>query len=180
MLDRKRRRRRSRKLGWATLATCALLLVGALAWVLQRGGFDAEEALERATAAFGQEEYQAAIIDLKNVVSAAPDRRDARYLLGRAYLAAGNPPGALKELNRARELGETAPTLNLELARAMLLSGKFDEAATEIALHGATASVEWKILRGMLDLAQQRLGRPCHLRRSTRRGATTTAKRGVA
>lgn len=156
MSERKRVRRRGKGL-WIALGAAILLGAGG-AYVLQgRGSVDAEGSLERAANAFEQGEFNAAVIDLKNVIRSDPSDRAARYLLGRAYLEMGNPQGAYKELNRARELGEAAPTLDLELTRALLLSGKFDEAATEIAINGDTKQVEWQILRGMLDLAQQRL-----------------------
>lgn len=125
--------------------------------MVKRGGIDPAESMARAELALERGEYGAAVIDLKNVVSADPQDSRARYLLGRAYLESGNPLGAMKELNRARELGEATPELNHDLTRAMLLSGKFDEAATEIALHGDTDKVEWQVLRGMLDMAQQRI-----------------------
>ena len=46
--------------------------------------------------------------------------------------------------------------LNLRLTRALILDGKFDQVATELALYG-NDDPSWLVLRGMLDLAQQRL-----------------------
>ena len=157
MVSEHRRRRRRRKGLWIGLGVAVLVGAGGAHLLLGRGSLDAAASLERAATAFEQGEFSAAVIDLKNVIRAEPSDRAARYLLGRTYLEMGNPQGAFKELNRARELGETAPDLALHLTRSLLLSGKLDEAATEIAVNGDTSQAEWQVLRGMLDLAQQRL-----------------------
>ncbi|MCB1748179.1 MAG: PEP-CTERM system TPR-repeat protein PrsT [Gammaproteobacteria bacterium] len=153
----RKRRRKGRGIRIAIIVLGLAVAGGAAFWVTNKGGVDTGASLARARTAYDAGDLKAAVIDLKTVLSSEPDNRAARFLLGRIYVDGGNPQGAIKELRRARDLGETAPELNLGLTRAMLLAGKFDEAATEIAIYGDTARPEWAVLRGMLDLAQQRL-----------------------
>lgn len=154
------RRARKRAARMRLVVALVVLVVAAGAggaWYVLSNRVDTGAMLEQARADFEAGEHVSAVINLKNVVSREPTNREARFLLGRAYLAAGDPGGAAKEFTRARELGESGDTLNLELARALVLSGKYDEAATEIAIYGDTGQVDWLVLRGMLDLGQQRI-----------------------
>ncbi len=80
----------------------------------------AEQALER-------EDYREAVIELKNVLRSDPSNIEARVLLGRVSLAAGDPASAAKELQRARELGAEARDYVVPLARALLGVGRFDD-----------------------------------------------------
>jgi putative PEP-CTERM system TPR-repeat lipoprotein len=155
-------RRRGKERGSKLLrnVSIALLVVAALAVVYvlkEKNTINADELLVRARQQFEAGEYQGSSIDLKTVISADPNNREARFLLATVYLKDGNPSGALKEFGRARELGETDPSVALGIARALLLTGKFDEGAAEIALNGDTSKPDWMVLRGLLDLAQQRL-----------------------
>jgi putative PEP-CTERM system TPR-repeat lipoprotein len=146
----------SRRLVVIGVLVVTLIAVAAVVVMRQRA-VSPEALTARATEQFNLGNYAAAIIDLKSVVSRDPSSKDARRMLGQAYLKSGNSAGALKELQKARELGDSSPNTNLDIVRAMILTGKFDTAATEIALHGQTDNAEWLVLRGMLDLAQQRL-----------------------
>ena len=139
------------------MALLAVAAVGAYLISVQTR-LDAGKLMARAQEQFEAREFQTAAIDLKAVISEEPDNRQARLLLGRLYLESGNAKGALKELEKARELGLNEMQVGVGITRALLLTGKFDEAATEIAVSGDTSKPEWLVLRGMLDLAQQRLG----------------------
>ncbi|MGR8918711.1 MAG: XrtA/PEP-CTERM system TPR-repeat protein PrsT [Gammaproteobacteria bacterium] len=157
--NRRSRRRRGALGKRLALGAVALVLVGGGAlFVLQRGAVDVGELVERAQQHYEAGDLQASAIDLRTAITEEPGNAAARALLGRIYLDAGNPAGAAKELARARELGLTDPEISLGLTRAYLLSGKFDDAASEIALSGNSTQSEWRVLRGMLDLAEQRLG----------------------
>ncbi|MEQ8234479.1 MAG: PEP-CTERM system TPR-repeat protein PrsT [Gammaproteobacteria bacterium] len=155
--SRKSRRRSRRRRRRIAIALVLLALIGGTLLLLRPGVLDVEESMQRAQAAYEAGELNAAIIDLKNVLANEPAHREARFLLGRIYVDAGNAQGAIKELRRARELGVSDQALALALTNALLMAGDFDDAATEIALHGDAAEIDWLVLRGMLDLAQQRL-----------------------
>lgn len=155
--SRRNRKRATRRRVLLAAVLVLLTAAGAGVWYVLANRVDTDALMADARSSFESGEYVAAVINLKNVLGKESSNREARLLLGRAYLAAGDPAGAAKELARARELGESGDTLNRELTRAQILSGKFDEAATELAIHGDTSAPEWLILRGMLDLGQQRL-----------------------
>lgn len=123
----------------------------------QRNAVDPDTLLRRAEKRIDEGKLNDAVIDLKTVISEDRDNRLARAMLGNLYLEVGHPKGALKELRRARELGATGPEIARGIARALLTTGQFDEAATEIAINGGAEDPEWRVLTGMLDLAQQRL-----------------------
>lgn len=153
-----RRRRRKGHRGRAFGVVAVLVLAAGAAVLLWRaGGPDSAELQARARRQFDAGEYAAAIIDLKNLLAADRDDGAARLLLGQVYLKAGQVEGAIKELRKARELGLRAGELDQALVRALILGGRFDDAATELALHGDTATNEWLVLQGMLDLGQQRV-----------------------
>ena len=135
----------------------AVLAIAAVVFYRVQQRLDPDERMAQAKQQLAAGDYATAIINLKNIVDRDKTNRDARFLLGQAYINGGDSAGAVKEFRRARELGVAAPELNLGLVRAMILNGKFDEAAIEIAIYGDTTQPEWLVLRGMLDLSQQRL-----------------------
>ncbi|MEQ8660972.1 MAG: PEP-CTERM system TPR-repeat protein PrsT, partial [Gammaproteobacteria bacterium] len=177
--SRRRARRRRRRLAIAAVVVVALAVAGV--YVLRRGAVDIEASMQRAQTAFAAGEFNAAVIDLKNVLGVTPEHRAARFLLGRIYVDGGNPQGAIKELTRARELGERDPDLALALTRALLLAGRFEDAATEISLSGDTSKVDWLVLRGMLDLGEQRLdeARAAFTDALAREAGNEAARRGL-
>lgn len=150
-----------KRLGRRRVAVVAIVLgiaaIIAAAFFVVQNRVDPEELMAEAQREMEGGYYHSAVVNLKNVVERDKSNRDARFLLGQAYIKAGDPAGAVKEFMKARELGLVVPELNLGLVRAMIVVGKFDDAATEIALYGDTTKPEWLVLRGMLDLAQQRL-----------------------
>src|SRR5688500_7559958 len=72
-------------------------------------------------------DYQAAIIELKNVLQKNPDHAGARHQLGAEYLDAGDPRAAEAELERALKLSSDPVKVVPDLAKAKLMQGKFQE-----------------------------------------------------
>ena len=70
---------------------------------------------------------QAAIIELKNALKADPSLKEARLLLGDAYLKVGNGASAEKEFEYARKLGVADADLLVRLGKAYLLQSKFTD-----------------------------------------------------
>lgn len=70
-------------------------------------------------------DYQAAVIELKNALQKSPNVSEARLLLGTALIETGDIAGAEKELRRALELGEPTDRVHPPLARALVQMGEY-------------------------------------------------------
>ena len=82
----------------------------------------------------------AAAFEVKAFLQQAPESARARHLLGRALLAMGDAAGAETELRRATSLNSADESLRADLARALNLQQRYDQAselATEQALTAA-------------------------------------------
>jgi putative PEP-CTERM system TPR-repeat lipoprotein len=76
-------------------------------------------------------DINAASIQLKNALQEDGQLAEARFLLGTVNLEQGDVAGAVKELRRAAELGYAKAEVAPPLARALVLSGQFDEVLSE-------------------------------------------------
>ena len=105
-------------------------------------------------------DLQAAIIQLKNAVQKQPDNAEARLLLGRASLAAGDAASAEKDLRRALKNGATPDQVDPWLAQAMLETGDPDKVIAEFGqtrLNDPAANAE---LRARVGEAQLKSRKP--------------------
>jgi cellulose synthase operon protein C len=84
-------------------------------------------------------DYSAASIQFRNAVRAQPDNAEARLLLGKSLLMAGDPLGAESELRRALDLGHPRDEVLPLLAQAMLEGGKAEALVRDF---GATPPAE--------------------------------------
>lgn len=140
----------------ATSSSLRATLVGVVLLVLLAGCSDSRDpadALARGKELLRSGDVASAVIELKNAVQGAPDDADARETLGRAYLQVRDAPAALKELRRARSLGGQSDDLNQAIAKALIIAGEMDDAATELALNSDEKNPQWLTLQGLLDLA---------------------------
>ncbi|TDJ36498.1 MAG: PEP-CTERM system TPR-repeat protein PrsT [Gammaproteobacteria bacterium] len=87
----------------------------------------AAEHLGRAQAYDANQEVNAAVIELKNALQKEPGLAAARLLLGRLYLEQGDAVSAVKELERALDLGVAANEVMPDLLRAKLGVGRYQE-----------------------------------------------------
>jgi len=73
----------------------------------------------------------AAVVQLRNAIQSDPNNLDARLLLGRLYLQAGDGPSAEKEL---RHVDESHPgdEVQLLLGQALLLQQKYDDVLSTV------------------------------------------------
>lgn len=85
------------------------------------------DGLAQAQDTFSKGEYSTAIIELKNLLQEEPNNTAGRALLGRAYIKEFNVLSAVKELEKARQLGAPPSDWLLPLSRAYLLSGQADK-----------------------------------------------------
>lgn len=98
------------------------------------GNETAVDHLESAKQSYTKNEFQTAIVELKNSLKKDSDNADARLLLGKIYSDSGMAAYAEKELKRALELGIPFNDVALPLANSMLMQGKNDEILKDFAI----------------------------------------------
>lgn len=139
-----------------------LTLLAAL--LLAACGPSPEAMVESAKSYLARNDLNAASIQLKNALQESGNLAEARFLLGKVNLDQGNIPGAVKELQRATELGYNENEVAPLLARALVLSAQFDRVLkdyagktlnTPVAQVGLTTAVGTAYL-GKADLASAR------------------------
>jgi cellulose synthase operon protein C len=111
--------RQSLALSCITLATVGML---GLAGCRGSGNSDVD-LLASAKQYVEKKDHRAATIQLKNILRTNPDSMDARLLLAKALLQAGDPAAAIVELNKAQELKAAEALVFPDMARAMLMMG---------------------------------------------------------
>lgn len=102
---------------------CALLLV--LCACAQEETFD--ERIVRAERLIASSDYSAAIAELKSALLKDKRSAQARWLLGTAYLRAGDATSAEKELLKAIDLGSAPDEVVPLLAESLLAQGKYTQ-----------------------------------------------------
>lgn len=91
--------------------TISLLLAGC-------GGKSAEEHYAAANELAAKQQFNAAVIELKSAISAAPENADYRLLLGRIYMQTGDFFSAEKEFSKALENGTPLNEVALDLLQS--------------------------------------------------------------
>lgn len=105
------------------VALSALMLVGCTD--------SPEQMLESAKGYLEKQDLSAASIQLKNALQENGNLAEARFLLGKVNLEQGDLPGAVKEFERALQLGFAREQIVPLLARALVRSGQFDRVLDE-------------------------------------------------
>ncbi len=82
--------------------------------------------------AIAQGELRVAVIELKNAIQKEPTSVPARSLLGQMHFEFGDYPSALKELERAVDLGATDDTTLVTLLRTKNSLGNYSEVVGEL------------------------------------------------
>ncbi len=83
-----------------------------------------EQYVQLAKQKLDKNKLSAAVIELKNALQKNPDNREARWLLGKAYLKINSGFAAEKELLRAKNLGMAYSAIIVPLSEAYLMLGK--------------------------------------------------------
>nr|WP_286206726.1 XrtA/PEP-CTERM system TPR-repeat protein PrsT [Thauera linaloolentis] len=99
--------------------------------LLSACGDSPEQMLASAKAYLSKNDSSAAAIQLKNALQEDGNLAEARFLLGRINLEQGDVPGAVKELQRAFELGYAKTEVVPLLARARIRAGEFDRVLSD-------------------------------------------------
>ncbi len=93
-----------------------------------------EEGLQRAESYRDSGDYQAAIIELKNVLQNHPQHRDTRLLMSELYILQRDGASAETQLMKARELSPDDLDIRSSLGRAFLLQQNYDWVIDNIAV----------------------------------------------
>jgi putative PEP-CTERM system TPR-repeat lipoprotein len=109
----------------AALCLAALLVAGC-------GSEPPEKLLASAKEYLAKGDRNAAVIQLKNLLTRAPNNGEARLLLGEALLETEDFASAEKELARALELKQPQEKVLPAYARALLAQGKSDAVVAEV------------------------------------------------
>jgi putative PEP-CTERM system TPR-repeat lipoprotein len=96
------------------------------------GGEDSATLVVQAKSMLAAGDNKGAMIQLKNAISQDENNADARFELGKLYLAQLDPASAEKEFRRARESGIPASTINPLIARVLLMQGEYQRLLDEL------------------------------------------------
>ncbi|MGH6623337.1 MAG: XrtA/PEP-CTERM system TPR-repeat protein PrsT, partial [Burkholderiaceae bacterium] len=111
-------------------------------------------------------DIKAAIIQLKNALQKRPENGEARLLLGRLSLQAGDPVSAEKELRKALEYGQTPDAVLPSLAQAMLEQGQTEKLLAELGDRKLTDPTAFATFLSSIGMAQLQLGKRAAARAS--------------
>ena len=103
------------------------LLMTLLVLSLSGCGKSPEEHLQDGKSLVEKGDYRAAVLELKSTLQEQPNNKEARLLLGQAYLSTAAYPEAEKELRKALEFGASQDQVLPGLARSLLQTGKAQE-----------------------------------------------------
>ncbi len=121
----------------------ALLLTGCL-------GESAQDLMKSARTHLDQKDPKAAIIQLKNALQKDESLSEARFLLARALLDAGDVSGAAIEAEKAQAQGYQGDALVALQARLLLLQGKIDEVIAQFGSRHLSSLPDEADLQGTL------------------------------
>lgn len=137
-------------------------LVVALLLVVQAGcgGEKPETMLASAKDYLAKQDAKAAVIQLRNALQKDPNLAEARFLLGKAQLEAGDNPTAEKELRRALELGYSPDLVVPALAQALLQQGEADKVLKEFGQTQLSSAGAMADLLSIIGTAYAATGKP--------------------
>ncbi len=111
----------------------AVVIAALTAALLAGCGQSPEEMLASAKSYMEKQDLGAASIQLKNALQENGSLTEARFLLGSIHVRQGDSAAAVKELQRARDLGYPQEQIAPLLARALLGAGELDRLLAEFA-----------------------------------------------
>lgn len=117
-------------------------------------GDDPAALLASAKVYMAKRDFNASVIQLKNVLEKAPENAEARYLLGLASLEQGDLVGAQIELDKAAKLGLASDELQVALARAALAKGDAGKMLAQFGSKTLSAAKPQAELRALVGMAQ--------------------------
>ncbi len=125
-----------------------VLLVAA---ITARGGSTAQEHLDKAHNYLTDGDTKAAVIEFKSALQKDPSLAEARLALGETYLELGEPDAAVKELDKARDLGVPTDRVLPPLLEAKVDLGRRQEVLGD--LEKVELTPRYQAVRGQALLA---------------------------
>lgn len=110
------------------------------------GGGDPTEHIEKSEIALADGDVDSAILELKSALQQDPEYGEARWLLGGAYIKAGDGISAVKELEQAQALGFSDPRMEMFVLEALILQGGFQQVLDETANLDSTIPANSELL----------------------------------
>ena len=138
---------------------CAIALGGC-------GRNDPATLMSSAKKYLSKNDYNAAAIQVKNVLLQDPHNSEARYLLGVALLNSGSAVAGEIELRKALDAGLTSDDVYLQLAQALLDQGANDKLISELNQRVLSSPVAQAELRATIGYAMLNLGKVNEARES--------------
>src|SRR5437868_6153493 len=105
-------------------------------------------------------DYRAAVVQLKNAVSDAPNDPAIRFMLAKAMFETGDASGAETEVRKAIDLKYSPEETYPLLARALVVQGKNEAAVSEITAHKLETTQARSDIGTTLAVARSALGNP--------------------
>ena len=139
----------------------------------------------RATQFLAEQNYAAAVTELKHELRDNPDDGELRWVLGETYLQMGLKTDALNYMQEAFDLNYRSPDLVLALARSKLRARNYHGVLALYEDWGRvdsdTDAATWEVLRGqaLLDLGQREDAVAAFLQALRRNPGNNDAKRGL-
>lgn len=144
-----------RSTSWFTGCLAVLMIAGLAAC----GSKSTEESISDARRAMDRDDVEAAIINLKTALSGQPSSVEARVLLAKAMLRAGDGRGAAVELHKLFEQQPQDDTIPPLLARALNMSRQHSTAISELGALELQDNAAKSELRAQLAIAYMAVGK---------------------
>lgn len=140
-------------------ALAPVLLAIAAASLVACSGDSPEKLLGSAKELLAKDDHKAAVIQIKNVLQENVSNAEARFLLGKALLAGGDPGGATLEFRKALDLRHPEAAVVPELARAMFIEGQYQKLTEQFGQTSLSDPLADADLKSTLALTYGSMGR---------------------
>jgi putative PEP-CTERM system TPR-repeat lipoprotein len=114
---------------------------------------DVEEYIKSGQEYLDKKEWNSAIIEFKNAAKEAPENANARALLGKTYVHSQNAKAAIKELNKAIELGYDKVELLVPLGMAYRQARENQKIIDEIIPHESQSDSDRAVVNAFRAVA---------------------------
>lgn len=141
------------------------------------GGLDIDdkEKVNAAKSFIEENKIREAAIELRNALKANPDNAEARYLLGKINLSAGDAATSEKEFRRAGKAGWNEEQVTLGIVRALVNKREFEQAIEQLKIKDSYSDQTRANLYGIHAYALAGLAKTAKARDVLKQGAAIDA-----